>query len=209
MIRTAKAGAEIIHRKGFRYSIRVRSGNIILGDVRRYISASFGIQGNYQAGKIGFHMGWTMRNMPFQISEAFMVSRSEDMLALWSIPEDNRPSDDPSLHVSPDMHYSQFVRLSNENYVWSSYAAILGIPNSTLEDSLNFMRAKLIPLEPELETFSLKYISLFSMEYDNNAIPDKQWWNNLINNFDHELDRSLAIFGSRSTIGDHFTRKIG
>lgn len=138
-----------------------------------------------------------------------MLSRSEDMLALWSIPEDNRPSDDPSLHVSPDMHYSQFVRLSNENYVWSSYAAILGIPNSTLEDSLNFMRAKLIPLEPELDTFSLKYIPLFSMEYDNNVIPDKQWWNSLINNFDHELDRSLAIFGSHSTISDHFTRKIG
>ncbi|MEQ6310661.1 hypothetical protein ABN448_25810 [Delftia acidovorans] len=209
MIRTAKAGAENIQKKGIKYSVRLRSGNVAIGNVRKYIQTTFGHQGSYFPGRIGFHMGWTMRNIPFQISEAFMVARAEDMLSLWSIEEDQRHEDDPSILFSPEMHHSDLARSTNENFVWSTYAKNIGYANNTIEDYLLFMREKLVPVEPELTTYSLKYTPLFGMEFDSNINPDTKWWNNLANNSGNTEHRVMEIFKRNSSIADHYARRIG
>lgn len=209
MIRTAKIAAQRLYQRGFKYTVRLRSGNIALGDIRSFINKNFGNNGEYNPGKIGFHVGWTLRNIPFWISEAFMVARSEDMLNLWDVEEDSRTGSEPSLRIAPDMPYSEFIRLSNEHYIWADYAKRLGSPNVSIEDSLNFMKDKLIPMEPEINTYCIKYLPLFNVEFDNCAIPDERWWNNLKQNFDHELQRSKNIFNGKYTLNDHFTNRIG
>ncbi len=209
MIRTAKIATQRLHHKGFKYVVRLRSGNIALGDIRSFINKNFGTHGEYNSGKIGFHVHWTMRNIPFWISEAFMVARSEDMLNLWDVEEDSRSGSEPSLQITTDIPYSDSIRLSNEHYIWSDYAKRLGYSNVSIEDYLNFMKDKLIPLEPEINTYSIKYLPLFNVEFDNCAIPDARWWNNLKQNFDHELNRSKKIFNAQYILNDHFTNKIG
>lgn len=209
MIRTAKIAAQRLHQKGFKYTVRLRSGNIALGDIRSFIKNNFGNNGEYNIGKIGFHAGWTMRNIPFWISEAFMIARSEDMLALWDIEEDSRTGSEPIFRISPDMPYSESIRLSNEHYIWSGYAKRLGYANVSIEDSLNFMKDKLIPLEPEINTYFIKYFPLFSVEFDNCAIPDERWWNSIKKNFDYELRKSKNIYNGKYTLSDHFSRRIG
>lgn len=209
MIRTARAGAENIQRKGIKYSVRLRSGNVSIGNVRKYIQNTFGHHGNYHSGRIGFHMGWTMRNIPFQISEAFMIARADEMAMLWSIDEDQRQDNDPSLSFSPEMHFSELARSTNENYVWSNYAKKIGLPHSTIEDHLQFMREKLVPLEPELTTYSLKYTPLFGMEFDSNINPDKDWWDNLVNNSGHTNHRVLEIIKRNTSMAEYYARKAG
>ena len=47
------------------------------------------------AGKIAVSLGASWQYMPFHFSEKAMIARTEDMLALWSLPEDPRPADWP------------------------------------------------------------------------------------------------------------------
>lgn len=209
MIRTAKAGADHIQKKGFKYCVRVRSGNITIGNVRKYIYKIFGEDGIYHPGKIGFYMGWSWKNVPFHISEAFMVARSEDMAALWNIDEDPRQENDPIINVSQDEHHTELARSSNESYVWSNFAKNLNLPNSSIEDHLNFMRSKLIPLEPDLRTYSLKYIPIFSLDYENHLSPDRKWWDKLITDFDYTRHKAQEISRRNTNVNDHFSNKIG
>lgn len=209
MIRTAKAGADHIKKKGFKYSVRVRSGNITIGDIRKYIYKIFGPNDKYNIGKIGFYMGWSFKNIPFHISDAFMVARSEEMAAIWSVDEDQRRDDDPSVFYSLEMHHQELARHTSESYIWSDFAKKLGHPNSTIEDHLNFMREKLIPVEPELRTYPLKYIPVFSLDFDGGIVLDKNWWNDLTYNFDYLKHKSQEISKSNSSIADHYAYKIG
>lgn len=209
MIRTAKAGADHLKEKGFKYSIRVRSGNITIGDVRKYIYKTFGQHDTYNAGKIGFYMGWSWKHVPFHISDAFMVARSEEMAALWSIDEDQRLDEDPGVLISPEMHHLELARNTNECYVWSNFAKTLGAPTSTIEDYLNFMRKKLIPVDPDLRTYPLKYVPVFSLDFNGGLSPDKNWWNDLNHNFDYLKHKAQEISRFNFSINDHYSNRVG
>lgn len=209
MIRTARAGAEKIKNKGLKYAVRVRSGNITIGNIRKYIYQNFGSNGEYNEGKFGFYMGWSWKNVPFHISEAFMISKSEDMVNLWSINEDSRYDSDPIFHISAEDHHLDLARVTNENYVWTSFAKKLGMPASTIVDHLQFIKEKLIPLEPDLSTYSLKYIPIFSLDFNNGLSPNNKWWSELIRNPDYIRHKSLEISQFNFSVADHFSNKIG
>lgn len=209
MIRTARVGAELVRKKGMKYSVRVRSGNVTIGDVRKFIYKSFGHHGNYNLNKIGFHMGWSWKNVPFHISDAFMVGRSEDIVRLWQVAEDQRSENDPGLQISAEMHHLELARVSNESYIWSDYARKSGLPHSTIEDHLKFMRDHLIPLEPDLSTHPLKYTPLFELDFEGGIGPTKEWWRDLVNNYDYAMHKALEISKLNISIAGHFSNKVG
>jgi hypothetical protein len=208
MINSAAVGAKHINEMGFNYSVRVRSGALIKGDVRSFIDDNF-INNPANKNKIGFYMGSSWKNIPFHISDMFMISTSENMMKLWGSIEDIRTSDAPEFNLDPKSHFSELAKVSNESYIWKQYAKACGYKNETLKDYLTFMVENLIPLEPDLFQFSLKHLSLFNVEFDNALAPDIKWWQSLITNFDIELSKSLSRYNSNSTIDDYWRRRIG
>jgi hypothetical protein len=204
MMRTARRGAQHVLERGCKYSVRVRSGNVVVGDLNQFVRDQYGT-GNFNKGKIGFFMSWSWKNVPFHISDAFMIARAEDMLKLWSVPED--PATPDSSIVSEDSHYTQ--QRTNECYLWSRYAASEGFSVQGLRDYYFFMRERLIPLEPMMTTFSLKHTPIFNLEFDNSLSPDIGWWTKMVENFDAEYARGLARYKSDCTIRDYFRAKLG
>lgn len=209
MIRTARTGAAHIKQKGLDYCVRVRSGNIVFGDVADYIANSFGTDGTLNRGKIGFFMNWSWKNIPFHLSDAFMMARSSDMLDLWSVEEDCRLPSAPELQLTSDMHFSDLHKVGNEYYLWSNYAKKCGYPAETMKDYLEFMLRKTLPLEPKVTTYSLKHLSVFNLDHDNRMSPDQQWWESLNNNFDLEYQRSLSRFNGNFSISDYWSGRVG
>lgn len=63
-----------------------------------------------------------------------MIARTEDMLALWSLPEDPRPADwaadelSDRLELSPERHYQELSQYTFESALWRDYARRLGFP---------------------------------------------------------------------------------
>lgn len=209
MIRTAKTGARHLLENGCDYSVRVRSGNVVVGDVSDYITHNFGEEGNLNLGKIGFFMGWSWKNVPFHLSDAFMLARASDMANLWALDEDLRNPADPEFQLTQQTHFSELRRISNENYLWESYAQRAGFPVETMKDYLDFMVKKILPLEPRLTTHSLKHLPIFNMDHDTKISPDIQWWDSLNKNFDLELQRGQARLDMNFTVEDHWSARVG
>jgi hypothetical protein len=209
MIRTSKFGAQATLEKTCSYSIRVRSGNIVLGDVRKYIFDTF-LDGRINTNKIGFYMGWSWKNVPFHISDAFMVSRASDMLNLWSLAEDSRACATSVMpDVRSDSHFSELFSITNEYYLWTNYAKQLGYTSFSLHDYYRFILEHLVPLEPTLTTYSLKHTPIFNLDYDSGLSPNPKWWNSLNRNFDMEYIRSLSRYESSFSVRDYWTSKVG
>jgi hypothetical protein len=206
MMRTARRGSQRVLERGCKYAVRVRSGNVVFGNLEKYIRRQYGA-GELNKDKIGFYMGWSWKNVPFHISDAFMVARANDMVKLWGVPEDGAPIE--SIAVSEDSHFSEYKKVTSECYLWSSYAKSQGFSVDSLHDYYSFMKDRLLPLEPEMNTFSLKHVPIFNLEFDNSMSPDIAWWRRLSENFDAEYARGLARYESACTIRDYWRAKLG
>ncbi len=208
MLQTAKRGALDILEKNIDFCVRVRSGNIVVGNLRKYINDRFA-GGSINKGKIGFYMGWSWKNVPFHISDAFMVANTSDMVRLWSAPADPRLPDHFANLDDSKLHYSELAKITNESYLWSHYAKIEGHKAESLLDYYNFMKEKLIPLEPDLTTFSLKHVPIFNIELDKSFSPDEYWWKSFCNNFEGEYRKGIIRFTSECSIQDYWRGGLG
>jgi len=214
MIRSAKFGAQDIVDKKIKYAVRVRSGCVVKGNIHKFLLESFG-EGDLNKGKIGFYMHWSWKNDLFHISDGFMISRSEDMLNLWSIPEDVHTESywqNFITNTSPSFSESNFTNfhlVTNEHFLWSNYAKFVGFPAENLEDYFLFMVKNLIPLEPLVTTFSLKHMPLFNLDFDNGFSPDINWWRRLSVNFDAEVKKTQVRRDRGCTVGEFWKGKLG
>ena len=127
--------------------------------------------------------GW--KNSLFHISDTLMISRSSDMLKLWSVPEDPKSKSHWEAYINdmnpplPQSQFADYYKLNNEPYLWSNHAKSIGFPTETSDDYYSFMRANFIPLEPSVVTFSLTHIPIFNLDYENGFSPDLNWWRKL------------------------------
>lgn len=209
MIRTSKIGAHAIHAKNCKYTVRVRSGNIVVGDVRKFIFNAYRDR-TLNNNKIGFNMSWSWKNIPFHISDTFLIARSFDMIKLWSIPEDDRQMDSLEFSkVNTGSHFSELFNITSEAYLWTKYAETLGYESFDLHDYYRFMIENLIPLDPDLITFSLKHTHLVNIDYDNSYAPDINWWKSLTSNFELEYQRGLSRYTSDNTVQNFWGAKVG
>jgi hypothetical protein len=209
MIRTSSIGAHAVHRKKCEYTIRVRTGNIVIGDLSSFI---FDIYRSNQSNqnKVCFFMGQSWRNIPFHIADTFMVARSHEMIRLWDVQEDSRTVHSTDFtKVTDASHFTELYKLTNEVYLWTNYANKLGYTSYNLRDYYEFMTDNLIPLEPKLSTISLKHIPLVNLDYDNGFSPDVSWWKSLKFNFENEYQRAMSRQLSHHTIQDFWSAKIG
>lgn len=129
MISSAHAGARHLVDRGVEFSVRVRSGNIVTGDTSDFISRIF-LPSSSRLRKLAFFMGWSWKNIPFHISDAFMIGRASDVLDLWSVPLDSRTKYDfPDISYKNNIdHFSILKDCTNECYLWRHLAERWGYP---------------------------------------------------------------------------------
>lgn len=132
MIQTAYAGVKRLKELNVDISVRVRSGNIIYGDFFKFLNDSYFA---IKKQKIGFYMGWSWKNIPFHISDAFMIGKTDVIEQLWALPLDPRlPNDFPNLFFTNQLDHFSILTNSNECYLWSHFAKSKGYRTDTLNN---------------------------------------------------------------------------
>jgi len=207
VIRSARHGIEHLSEMNIDFSIRCRSDNIIIGDsINHATEELFG--GGRNKGKIAIDLlaGW--QYIPFHFSEKLMLARTEDMLQLWSVPEDERTGAQlpPS---NPDGHFQQLANRTAEAFIWKNYAKELGFPTDSLKDSYSFARLKLEAINPYLQWFSFKFIPVFSILRDTRMNFSEERWNEILHDIETSNEVAEDISRLDMTERDFWQRKIG
>ncbi len=138
-----------------------------------------------------------------------MVAHTSDLLKLWSMPEDIRGTDDPCYKIPGEANFLELRRAVPECLLWSRYAGELGYRNVTLEDSQDFMRARLLPLEPELHWSSLKFVPLFHVSAQRNHLYSLAQWNQIYENSESAQERARAVQRLDMSVNEFWLSKIG
>ncbi|MCS8639648.1 hypothetical protein N1F67_18970, partial [Pseudomonas aeruginosa] len=143
------------------------------------------------------------------------IARTEDMLALWSLPEDPRPADwaadelSDRLELSPERHYQELSQYTFESALWRDYARRLGFPVESLADSYRFAQARLLALEPYMSWYSLKFTALFNLERDTFYSFSAESWNRLFSDSDGALLRAEAASRLAMNSRDFWRGRVG
>lgn len=211
--RSARLGVEHLARQNIEFSVRCRSDNILHGSIHAAYQALF--SRNRNKGKIAVSLGASWQHVPFHFSEKAMLSRTEDMLALWSQPEDSRLpnyADDVLSHtfeLPPDRHFQDLQHYTMESALWKGYAQHLGFPTETLTDSYRFARSRLLALEPHLSWLSLKFTPLFNLSLDTDYSFSPESWNRLFSDSEDAMQRAEAVSRLDMNSHDYWQRKVG
>lgn len=205
-LRSARLGVEHLAQKSIEFAIRCRSDCILSGSLHRVIERHFSRGRNL--GKIAVSIrSW--QNLPFMFCEKAMVAHTSDLLKLWSMPEDIRGTDDPCYKIPLEANFLELRRAVPECLLWSRYAGELGYRNVTLEDSHDFMRARLLPLEPELHWSSLKFVPLFQVSAQRNHLYSLAQWNQIYENSESAQERARAVQKLDMSVNEFWLSKIG
>ncbi|HBO0857340.1 TPA: hypothetical protein RQ911_000724 [Pseudomonas aeruginosa] len=213
ILRSARLGVQHLADKGIEFAVRCRSDNILHGSLHQALNGLFSHGRN--AGKIAVSLGASWQYMPFHFSEKAMIARTEDMLALWSLPEDPRPADwaadelSDRLELSPERHYQELSQYTFESALWRDYARRLGFPVESLADSYRFAQARLLALEPYMSWYSLKFTALFNLERDTFYSFSAESWNRLFSDSDGALLRAEAASRLAMNSRDFWRGRVG
>lgn len=208
VLRAAKVGAEDLYKRNIDFSIRCRSDNIIIsGSIYKSAEDLFFKQRN--KGKIAIDIKSGHKYIPFHFSEKLMMARAEDMLKLWSIPEDTRALTSLPKH-NPQDHFQKISEKAAECYIWKNYARELGYPTKDLLDSYNFAREKLTPINNHLDWYSLKSLPIFNFQIDTkHNFSSVEQWIEIIKNSDLSKEIASEISSLRMTEEDFWKKKVG
>ncbi|PPT97879.1 WavE lipopolysaccharide synthesis family protein [Xanthomonas arboricola] len=213
VLRSARLGVEHLAAQGIEFAVRCRSDNVLTGSICEAVNTHF--RGTRNRGKIAVSLAAAWQHMPFHFTEKAMLGRTEDMLALWSMPEDPRPAsyaDDelsPTLELAPGRHFQDLSHYTFESSLWRDYARRIGFPAETLVDSYGFAKSRLLALEPQLSWSSLKFVPLFNVARDTNYGFSLDLWNRLFTDTDAVLEAAEAVsrLGLNST--DFWQGRVG
>jgi hypothetical protein len=203
MLRTCKIGAEHIYTKGFKYSLRLRSDSILHGDIEESINL---LEEDNQKKICIADNGW--KHLPFHFSDMLMMGNSEEILKVWSCPEDPRPCNHPEFNPDNKSHFSKIEGVAPECYIWKTYAASRGMSNKTIEDSILFAKNCLSSFKGHLNFFSIKAIPFFSLKFNESPNTDESWWNEVYGNTSRLITDEKRIFDSAWTIEDFFKNRV-
>ncbi|PPU25984.1 WavE lipopolysaccharide synthesis family protein [Xanthomonas arboricola] len=213
VLRSARLGAEHLAEQGIEFAVRCRSDNVLTGSVREAINVNFRRTRN--RGKIAVSLAAAWQHMPFHFTEKAMLGRTDDMLALWSMPEDPRPASyadeelSPMLELAPERHFQDLSHYTFESSLWKDYARRLGFPAETLVDSYRFAQARLLALEPHLSWSSLKFVPLFNVARDNSYGFSMDLWNRLFTDSDAVLEAAEAVSRLDLNSTDFWQGRVG
>jgi hypothetical protein len=158
-------------------------------------------------------MGASWAYLPFQFSDKLMLARTQDMFALWAVPEDTRPENQDSTEVQEEFfrnaHYLRMQGSTIETYVWMHYAQSLGYATGSLEDSYRFARDRLLPLDKDMGMLSLKHTPLFDLHYRPMVTPSQSWWEEIHTDFEGTTSHLRQIESAHWTIAQFFQNKVG
>ncbi|QHI97962.1 hypothetical protein GT347_08125 [Xylophilus rhododendri] len=211
--RSCKEGARLLQRAGVRYAIRARTDAVIFGSPYRTLERMFG-DGSRGAGKIGVLLAASWAYVPFHFSDKLMLCRTEDMVALWSLPEDPRGKADfpPAGLTDPGLlgwNFLDYRHISWESRLWGSHARQLGYPADTLEDAYRFARDRLLELDSDSHMFSIKHVPMFNLKLRPMLEPTVEWWKEMQSDFDGTLDHLRQVSSSGMTLQDFFAKRVG
>ncbi|MFY7854265.1 MAG: hypothetical protein ACOVQ6_21100 [Brevundimonas sp.] len=205
-LRSCRAGAEHIATRGVRYAVRTRSDHALTGSLYRAIDHVFE-DGRRNAGKFGMLAGVSWRYVPFHFCDRFLISHPDDMLALWSTPEDTRPASE--INALGHEPYQNIRNAAFECYLWAHYARTLGYPTDGLPESYRFAAEKFVPMDDHVGVFSIKHTPLFNLGIDTNIVGSPRWYEDVRANLDSALDDARGIQEQGFTVDDHFAVRIG
>ncbi|AVS75903.1 WavE lipopolysaccharide synthesis family protein [Paracidovorax cattleyae] len=206
IIRSAKAGALHLSEVGVPYAVRMRSDTVITGSLYRTIEELFD-DGSRNAGKFGFlaHSSW--KQIPFHFSERFLVSRTEDMCALWSLPEDMRGPD--QIRHRTDEHYQQIQKAAVECLLWQSLARQWNEPARDLADGYRFAANHLVPMDEYADVLSFKNIPLFNLTLNKGFVGTPDWWREVYADLPSAMRQADAESAQEFTIAEFFAGRVG
>ncbi|MFG0595618.1 hypothetical protein ACF8OH_13500 [Delftia sp. WSY_9] len=205
-LRSARIGVEHLAEQGIEFSVRCRSDNILAGSLNEVVERHFSRERNHGKIAISIH-SWP--HLPFMFSEKTMLARTTDMLKLWSMPEDPRSTEHLDYQVPSNAHFLELKRAVPEVLLWSSYAKSLGYSTDTLEDSHNFQRACLLPLEPNLRWQSLKFIPLFHIIAQRDRWWNIEQWEKIYTDPESAREHAQALQNLDMSVEDFWQQKVG
>ncbi|WP_244665562.1 WavE lipopolysaccharide synthesis family protein [Xanthomonas phaseoli] len=213
VLRSARLGVEHLAEQGIDFAVRCRSDNVLTGSTHDAINVHF--RGKRNQGKIAISLVGGCRNIPFHFTEKTMLGRTQDMLALWSIPEDPRPANyadaefSPMNELTPNRHFQEISQYTFESFLWENYARRLGFPSETLVDSYRFAQSRLLALEPHLSWSSLKFTPLFNVARDTSYGFSMDLWKRLFTDSDAVLEAAEAVSRLNLNSTDFWQGRVG
>jgi hypothetical protein len=210
--RSCKVGSRLMEEAGVRFVVRARSDAVLTGSIYRTLERIYG-DGRKNKGKIGIFLQASWAYIPFHFSDKLMVCRTEDMVQLWSLPEDERGAESfPGALTESEflkMNFLDFRHYSWEARLWSTYAKKIGYSAESLEDAYRFARDQLIELDSDLQMFSIKHIPLFNLKIRTMLVPSQDWWQEVHSDFDGALGHLRTISASGMTMADFLAKRVG
>jgi hypothetical protein len=135
-----------------------------------------------------------------------MLARTEDMVRLWSVPEDRLSEAD--IEHSAGMHFQKLADVTMESYLWKSYARSLGFAAETLKDSYRFAHDRLLPINSRLDWFSYKFIPLFNVKMASEMCFRQSDWDEMMQDQEFALQRASDISALDVSVREFWQRKI-
>jgi hypothetical protein len=204
MIRSCRHGADTLLEAGVKYSVRARTDSLLTGSVYKAIGA---LKRREKDGMICIPgNGW--KHIPFHFSDMLMVSRSEDLQAFWSCPEDPRSPDHRDFQLASEDGYQTIRRIAPESYLWECYAKRLGLPTESLVDSYSFAKEFIAPLSDDFGHILLKYLPMFQVNLDGGFHPDSKWWEHLKTDFNQAAGHAIRLERSNFTVADFYNARV-
>ena len=206
-LRSARMGVEHLVSQGIEYAVRGRSDSLLKGSLHNLIEKHYARGRNKGKIAVPIYDGWPY--VPFMFGTNAMVARTEDMLRFWSMSEDSREANHADFAFTQKNHFMRLRHSVPESIWWSAYAKDLGFPTESLEDSVDFFRKKILPLEPEWQSISLKFIPLFNISAHHTVTYTQTIVDEILKNPEDACERMRAIEALDMTAGDFFARRIG
>lgn len=206
-MRSARKGVEHLSDQGIPFAIRARSDSLLVGSSNKIIEKYFSHDRN--KGKIAIPMqdGWPY--VPFMFGVNTMIARTEDLLRFWSMPEDPREPNHPDFNIHPKDDFLKLRHTCPESIWWGNYAKSLGFPTNDLVDSVNFVREKLLPLQPDWNSVSLKFIPLFCISSRNTLCYTPKILDEIYQDPELAIERIKNIQLQKMSIADLHARRVG
>jgi len=207
-IRSCKIGLQKISDKNIKYAVRTRSDSLLIGSIYSVLEKYFTRSRNNS--KIAVSLGFAWKDVPFHFSDRLMVGHTEALLNAWSMSEFDSSTDYNNFQGKYENNDLKSVsEIAPESLFWRDVAARLSYPNEKLLDSYEFARDFLLPLDPLLTHKSMKLLSLFNIQFNNNLCFDENSWSQLYTNFDDYVAHSKFIENSDFKLRDLLAKKIG
>jgi hypothetical protein len=206
ILRSCRVGAEHIASLGVRYAVRSRTDHALTGSLYRAIRHLFD-DGSRNLGRFGMLAGASWRYVPFHFADRFLISRPDDMVALWSTPEDMRSASE--IHAQGDEPFQHIRNAAFECYLWAYYARTLNYATDGLADSFRFAAERLIAMDEQVSMLSIKHAPLFNFNINTGIVGTPRWYEEVRGNLENALLDAHEIDRAGFTVNDHFGLRIG